>query len=233
MKSNRKYLIAAIAVAVEAVLFIYSRFVRPWQLRWGSTAEEYARPMPGDDIVENPTFNATRAITINASPEAIWPWLLQIGTTRAGFYSYDWIDNAGVHSSEQILPGLQHMDIDDFIPMTPDRKNGMWVMDIEDPKYMIWTDNRDTSTWLWLLSPIDAGTTRLISRLRVRYKWTPPWIFYYLLQEVGDIVMMRKCLLGIKERAEKLQHEMDKSADRLPADHALRKNSARKEALVH
>jgi hypothetical protein len=189
--------------------------------------------MLGDDIVENPTFNATRAITIHASPQAVWPWLLQIGTTRAGFYSYDWIDNAGVHSSDQVVPRLQHMDMDDFIPMTPDRKNGMWVMDLEEPKYMLWTDNKDTSTWLWFLSPIDANTTRLISRLRVRYKWTPPWVFYYLLQEVGDIVMMRKCMLGIKQRAEKLQPELQKPKQDVPAVHTFKKDPARERALVN
>jgi hypothetical protein len=69
--------------------------VRPWQLTWGATPEEVSRALPGDDLVTRPTFNATRAITIAAPPEEIWPWLIQVGLTRAGWYSYDILDNLG------------------------------------------------------------------------------------------------------------------------------------------
>ena len=71
--------------ALGAVLFgVYMRFIRPWQLRWGATDDEVASPRPSDDDVPHPTFNATRAVTIQARPEQIWPWLIQIGVTRAG-----------------------------------------------------------------------------------------------------------------------------------------------------
>ena len=101
----------------------YLRFIRPWQLRWGATDEEVARALPGDDVVKHPTLNATRGVTIQARPEQIWPWLVQMGVTpRAGWYSYDWIDNLGRPSAERIIPELQHVAVGDFIPMTPDGK---------------------------------------------------------------------------------------------------------------
>src|ERR1700693_2913735 len=89
----------------------YLRFIRPWQLRWGATDEEVACAMPGDDVVQSPTFNATRAVTIQARPEEIWPWLVQIGCKRAGWYSYDWIDNLGIPSANRIVPELQHLEV--------------------------------------------------------------------------------------------------------------------------
>ena len=98
----------AVAALGAIVLGVYLRFIRPWQLRWGATDEEVARAMPGDDVVKHPTFNATRAVTIQARPEQIWPWLVQIGVTpRAGWYSYDWLDNLGIPSAERIVPEWQ------------------------------------------------------------------------------------------------------------------------------
>jgi hypothetical protein len=95
--------------ALGAVVFgVYLRFIRPWQLRWGATDEEVARAIPGDDVVKSPTFHATRGVTVQARPEEIWPWLLQMGVTRAGWYSYDLFDNLGKPSAERIIPELQH-----------------------------------------------------------------------------------------------------------------------------
>jgi hypothetical protein len=183
-------------------LAVYLLWIRPWQLRWGATAEEVERTLPGDEVVIQPTFNATRALTVTARPADIWPWLLQLGSKRAGFYSYDWLDNTGIPSAEYILPEFQHLSRGDFIPMTPDGKQGMWVKDFKTHEYILWWAKKGNATWLWQLSPRDGATTRLITRLRVKYGWTLPWVFYYLLQDVGDIVMMRKCLLGLKRRVE-------------------------------
>jgi len=73
----------------------YARWLRPWQLTWGATPGEVSRSLPGDDLVPRPTFNATRAISIAAPAVEIWPWLVQVGLTRAGWYSYDLLDNLG------------------------------------------------------------------------------------------------------------------------------------------
>lgn len=194
-----------ISVAVLGLLlWINLSFIRPRQLRWGATDDEVNRSMPGDDLVKYPTFNATRAITIDASPDEIWPWLVQIGMTRAGWYSYDWIDNLGKRSAEHIIPELQQLGVGDLIPMSPDGKVGFLVKALESNNWMLWQDNKGDVTWYWGLYPQDNGDTRLITRVRIHYHWTSPTILFSLPMDIGDIVMMRKCMLGIKERAERL-----------------------------
>ena len=88
--------------------------------------------------MERPTFDATRAITIRAWPQEIWPWTLQIGMTRAGWSSYDLLDNLGRPSARRILPQLQNSKIGDVIPMSPDGKQGMYVKDFEQDRWMLW-----------------------------------------------------------------------------------------------
>lgn len=198
----RRLLVGAPLFLLVALL-VYLPLIRPWQLRWGATDAEVARPLPGDDFVAAPTFNATRAVTVNAPPEAIWPWLVQIGHTRAGWYSYDWIDNLGRPSAERILPELQDLEEGDLIPVSPDGKQGFRVDTLVPNHYMLWGAPGEMS-WLWYLDPVGEGETRLITRVRIRYRWTHPSIVFSLAIDVGDIVMMRRCLLGIKQRAEDL-----------------------------
>jgi hypothetical protein len=93
--------------------------------------------MPGDEIVKRPTFNATRTVTIQAQPEQIWPWLVQIGHKRAGWYSYDWVDNLGRPSAEHIIPNLQNLKVGDLIPISPDGKMGFWVKALEPNQWML------------------------------------------------------------------------------------------------
>lgn len=199
VKALRALRIAAIGTVVFATYLI---MVRPRQLRWGSTDEEVARPMPGDDKVPHPTFNATRAVTVAAPPEQIWPWLVQVGVGRAGWYSYDWLDNLGHHSADRIIPEFQHLAVGDLIPISPDGTQGQWVKDFELNRWMLWGDKAGDSTWYWGLFPLDESQTRLITRVRMRYRWTSPMLLFNFLVEFTDSVMMRKCMLGIKRRAE-------------------------------
>ena len=194
--------LAFLVVIALAAVVIYLIVVRPWSLTWGARRDEAARPLPGDEIVLHPHFIATRAVTIDAAPSEVWKWIVQIGSGRAGWYSLDWIDNGGKQSSRAILPEFQKIEKDDFIPFTPDQKNGMWVKEYQEFENILWWDKKDHATWLWNLKEITDGKTRLITRLRTRYDFTFPWVMYYLLYDVGDILMMRKCMLGIKERAE-------------------------------
>ena len=90
-------------------LGVYLRVIRPWQLRWGATDDEVRRVIPGDELVARPTFNATRAVTVAAPPSVIWPWIVQIGFGKAGWYSYDLLDNLGRPSAKHIIPELQHL----------------------------------------------------------------------------------------------------------------------------
>ena len=94
---------AALGAGLTAV---YLNVIRPWTLRWGATEEEAARPLPGDGLVRTAGFAATRAISVGAASEKVWPWLVQIGSGRAGRYSYDRLGNAGRPSATEIIPGL-------------------------------------------------------------------------------------------------------------------------------
>jgi hypothetical protein len=123
MQSRIRLTLLAASIAVV----VYARYVRPWQLTWGATPDEVSRALPGDDLVTRPTFNATRAITIAAPPEVIWPWLIQVGLTRAGWYSYDILDNLGHRSARRIIPEFQNLAAGDVVPMSPDGKQGMRV----------------------------------------------------------------------------------------------------------
>lgn len=198
---------ALVLLATGLIAVGFFGLYRPWQLRWGATPEEVARRMPGDEVVPIPTFNATRAVTIDALPEAIWPWIMQIGFGRAGWYSYDLLDNFGHHSAERVLPEFQHIEVGDPIPMGPGGSTGVWVKEFEPAKSVLWWNKKSQlSTWVWALSPIADGRTRLVTRVRSRSTWRhPSTVVWMPLMEVADFPMMRKCLLGIKRRAEALE----------------------------
>lgn len=186
-------------------LVVYLMWLRPWHLTWGATREEVSRSLPGDQLVARPHFNATRAITIEASPEVVWKWIIQIGSGRAGWYSIDWIDNGGKKSSETIIPLFQHIAVDQFIPFTPGGNNGMWVAGYREFENILWTDKKGDTSWLWYIQSDKDGNSRLITRLRTRYRFFSLWVIYYLLYDIGDIIMMKKCMKGIKRRAEKAE----------------------------
>jgi hypothetical protein len=194
--------VAAVTLASVAFTVLY----RPWQLQWGATAEELSRPMPGDEIGHRPRFNATRVVTINARPEDIWPWLVQIGFGRAGWYTYDLLDNLGRHSAEHILPELQHIEPGDLVPIGPGKSAGMYVKEFVLNRSLLWWTKKDEqTTWAWALYPAPDGGTRLVTRVRAPYSWRQPLSLVWLpLFELADFPMMRKCLLGIKRRAEAL-----------------------------
>jgi len=184
-------------------VLIYLALIRPWQLRWGATNDEIKRTMPGDDIVGEPSFNATRAVAINAPAENIYPWIVQMGVTRAGWYSYDLLDNLGRPSAENILTEHQTIQVGDVIPMSPDGKQGMRVKDFSENKWMLWWDNKGDSSWVWEIQPEGEAHSRLVTRVRVKYRLFSSAIAFNVLVEFFDILMMRKCMLGIKRRAER------------------------------
>lgn len=184
-------------MSVASFIFIY----RPWQMNWGATDEEIGRLMPGDEIVKDPIFNATRAVLIEATPEEIWPWIIQIGYKKAGFYSHDWLDNARIRSTERIIPEYQNLKVGDLIPLSKD--SYARVAHLENNRSMLLVFHEDEagiSTWAWGLYKSEKGHTRLVTRLRIGQTNFVSRVFLDLF----EIVMMRKCLLGIKSRAETL-----------------------------
>ena len=190
---------------------------RSWNLCWGATAEELGRVLPGDDLVGHAQFRATRAITVAAPPAAVWPWLLQVGRGRAGFYSYDRLDNGGRPSAREIRPEYQDVHINDFAAqMTahPGPTTVFRVRNIDAPHILLWA-KRD-STWVWQLTADGESGTRLVTRLCARHDWSRPLagLGSLLLLELGDFPMMRKMLLGIRERAEEAASRGHEPADR-------------------
>jgi hypothetical protein len=178
---------------------------RRWHLRWGATDDELTLALPGDDMVQRPHFNFTRAITIHARPEEIWPWLVQIGYGRAGWYSYDLLDNLGRPSAEQLIPELQHLQVGDWISMggKPRPATAMRVKALAPNRWLLW--EHQGCPWVWVLKPIDQETTRLLTRGRNRYTWKD--VIFPLgpvLMELGDPFMMRRQLRNLKRRAEQL-----------------------------
>jgi hypothetical protein len=191
-----------IAFLLFALIIVYLALIRPLQLRWGATDAEIKKSMPGDDIVREPSFNATRAVTIHAPAENIYPWIVQMGVTRAGWYSYDLLDNLGRPSAETILTEHQTRQVGDVVPMSPDGKQGMRVKDFRKDHWMLWWDNKGDSSWVWEIQPDGEIHSRLVTRVRVKYRLLSLAIAFNLLVEFFDIIMMRKCMLGIKRRAE-------------------------------
>ena len=182
-----------------AALTVYRLAIQPWQHGWGATDEEVARSMPGDEIIPGAS-STTRAITIRARPEQVWPWLVQIGFGRAGWYSYDWIDNDGHPSADEVLPEHQHLEVGDQLLMVPGM--GPHVRAI-DPHRFLLSGDEEGGTWCLGLYPDGELRIRLVSRWRVDWPFTPATAFWILLSDPGAFIMERRMLLGIRKRAER------------------------------
>jgi hypothetical protein len=199
--------VVAIAVAATSYVGVY----RPLQLRWGATSAEVAADLPGDRIQPHPIFDATRAVTIDRPADQVWPWLVQIGYHRAGWYSgLDWADNGGVPSAKRIVPELQRIEVGDHIPVTGRGDPFSFVpeitwtvVDFRRDSYILATSAGGRDSWLWLLRPMPGGRTRLIWRMRnAPYQWVSPFIVLQLATDLGDFIFVRNILLSIKERVE-------------------------------
>jgi hypothetical protein len=217
MKANkiRRNVLLLTVILAALVAFFYLVY-RPWQLSWGATPDEVARPMVGDGLVKNPTFNATRAVTINAPAERIWPWIVQIGHKKAGFYSWDILDNDGIPSAGRIIPEFQKLKIGDLIPLSEHTDAAVVSMEPNEHLLLVF-QSEGTVTWAWALFKIDANRTRLVNRLR----WHASSAVSQFVLDAFEIIMMRKHLLGIKRRAEaSMEEEIAvvtlSSLDRLP-----------------
>jgi hypothetical protein len=197
--------IAGVAAAAAAIDRLYRRYLRRWVLTWGATAEEAARRLPGDDLLDPADIVATRAIGIGAPPSVIWPWLVQMGPGRAGAYTYDWIENLfglNMHSEDRIRAEWQNLRVGDVLRSRADGP-GMRVEILEPERTL--SNRSEAGDWVWTFVLIPKnGSTRLISRNRIAMKGTAAGQrLGMLVMEPGSLVMERKMLRGIKQRAER------------------------------
>jgi hypothetical protein len=199
------------AAALTAGLgsLVYPLFFRHWCLTWGARPEEVSRKLPGDELLADAGIVTTRAVTIDAPPAAIWPWLVQMGSGRGGVYTYDWIENLfglDIHSTRRVLPQFQEVKAGDEFPLGPGRPAvRVAVLDPGRTFTLRFADGN----WVWIFALFAEGRrTRLISRNRIASagSW-PARLFTMLVMEPGSLIMERKMLLGIKERAEALVRE--------------------------
>lgn len=185
------------AVLVALVLGV----VRPWYLNWGATDREQTMAMPGDDLVPD-TKSATRAIDIAAPPEAVWPWLTQLGYGKAGWYSYDWIDNDGHPSADVLMPEYSTIEVGDVILMMSDM--GFTVMSVDPGQFIVSLLQDGTTSWCLGVYGQAGGGTRLVTRWRPKWgKITVANAFMIALSDPGSFIMEQKMLRGIRDRAER------------------------------
>lgn len=194
------------AVAGVLALPAYYLLVRRWHARWGATDEEVGSAMPGDELVERPRDVTTRAVTIHARPEEVWPWLAQMGYQKGGMYSYDWIDRAmGIldkPSSDVILPEFQTLEVGDEIPMG---SGPGWPVAAVEPNRSLVLDIRPEGlniSWSFQLGELGEDHTRLVLRIRIRAAPLIQIASFLPVFDFGSFIMTRKMLLGIKQRAE-------------------------------
>ncbi|MGW2220464.1 hypothetical protein ACWCSD_36235 [Nonomuraea sp. NPDC001684] len=185
----------------------YLLLVHPRLLRWGATEGEAARRLPGDDIVPRPHIGATRAISVNAPPEAVWPWLVQMGGhPRAGWYAYDHITNDGRPSADRIVPELQRLEVGDLL-RTPPSGIGYTVERIVPGREIVLAIRAFHVTVSWAI--VLLGTeehSRLLFRLRIRCRPGLRGLVYLLLSESADFLVTRRQLITIKALAEAHKH---------------------------
>jgi hypothetical protein len=189
------------ALAPWVYWLIVQRHVR----EWGAQPGDAARVLPGDRYVPDAAYRATRAVTIHAPPRAIWPWLLQIGQDRGGYYSYDWLENlAGldIHSADRIVPAWQTLAAGDLVAAAPGEV-GFRVAQIDPERVLVYSEGNAYS-WVLALEPVTSQTTRLIARFQATGKPRALMgLLYTALLELPHFIMERKMLLGIKARAER------------------------------
>lgn len=184
----------------------YPLLLRDRCLHWGATPEEVARRIPGDDLITDPDIVSTRAVSIYAPPEAIWPWLVQMGSGRGGAYTYDWIENflgLDMHSADEIKPEFQDLKVGDVLPIGANGPS--MTVEILEPGRQL-SLHADNVYWVWTFALYPAGAgTRLVSRnvIATPYASSGRRVFNLLVMEPGSLMMERKMLLGIKERAER------------------------------
>ena len=199
---------ATVVAGAAGLAALYLTVGRRPCVTWGASDEDVARVMPGDELLGDPDLLTTRAVRIDAPASAVWPWLMQMGSGKGGVYTYDWIEN---------LFGLEMHSVDEVLPQFQDRKVGdveqlgrsgprLRVDVLDDERAMVLRSEDGDWVWAFGLYPSPDGGTVLVSRNRITTPGANNALraFNVLVMEPGSLVMERKMLLGIKQRAERL-----------------------------
>jgi hypothetical protein len=198
-----------VGLGIAGVLIAsYVAVIGPWQRRWGATSEEVMRVLPGDELLGPGAPSTTRAVTIDAAPEDVFPWLLQIGYGRGGWYSYDWIDNDGRPSVDRIDPALQRLDVGDRIEMLPGF--GPVVREIEPNHHIL--SAGETDSWCLSVERTPDGRTRLLSRWRQDWPRNAATLVWITLTDPGAFLMEQKMLRTIRSLAEAHRGGIERAA---------------------
>ena len=215
----RRVLDAGGGAAAIAAMLVGSPLLRGRYNRWGATDEECRAAMPGDELVPDPVLTSTRAVTIGAPPDAVWPWLAQIGQGRGGLYSYDDLENLlglDIHSADEILPLHQHPEPGDLIRLGKPGSPCFRVSTVDPGRSLVLISadhvteepvptpvlDGTGATWQWVLNPVrDGRATRLVAR-QLNAHPRGQRLLWRVVEPIG-FVMERRMLMGIKERAER------------------------------
>jgi hypothetical protein len=202
MKKKALAVFSGMLVVLTAIAIGSSRQIH-------ATPGEQARTLPGDDLIPQPLGSVNHAITIQRPPHEVWPWLAQMGSGRAGWYAYDFIDNGGHHSAERILPNYQNVGVGSVLPALPGATDVFVVAQCEREHSLVlaWRlpSGKNQTTWAFVLEEPQPGRTRLLVRGRVAPGYRPYGLPQWLALPTGALahfIMQRKQLLGIARRAE-------------------------------
>jgi hypothetical protein len=208
MRTHRPTLAwSATLAAASAATFL----VRSWSLRFGATADERTAPLPGDGIVPTADLTSTRAVTIAASADQVWPWVVQMGQGRGGLYSYDALENlvgCAMHSADRVLPEFQQLVVGDEFRLHPDV--ALQVALVEPGHALVLSGGVPMGeaappydfSWAFVLRGTPEGRTRLLVRERYGYtQWWSPLLVEPV--EMVSFVMSQRMLRGIRDRAER------------------------------
>ena len=191
------------ALLIVGLGALYLKYLREPVLTWGATEAEAGGRLPGDELLEDADGVATRAIDVDAPASAVWPWIAQMGPgPRGGAYTYDWIENLlglDMHSADRVLPEFQAPEVGDTIGYG---SNLMRVEIVEPEHVLAWRSEDGNWVWTFVLEQREEAT-RLISRNRFRLPTLAARVGMFLM-EPASLVMERKMLFGMKQRAERL-----------------------------
>jgi hypothetical protein len=191
---------------------------------WGASAREINAVYPGDELVADPADNVTRAVTVHAPAEDVWPWLVQIGQDRGGMYSYDALENLiglRIRSADRIEERWQGLAVGDVVRLVPRGWLGLRegyalpVAQLVPGRSIVLREDPDDGPWdaVWSFHvvPADGGRCRLVTRTRAARGGIPGRLAAVLMEPI-TLLMTRRMLLGIKQRAELAVQEAAQAA---------------------